>query len=211
MKPRLDNINILLADSDPQIARVVTLNLREMGFRRVEYVRDATEALAHITTKPVDILITEWLLEPMDGIELVRHLRLSRNSPNRSIPIIMLTGKGEYVDVTTARDVGITEFLVKPFTVQTLFDRLEHLVDHPRPFILSENFAGPDRRRKGAPPDGMEKRVTRPREGKKFGKHLPAPEKTPQIFPADHEIKRAIGLIGPLATIITPDMLQAAQ
>lgn len=210
MKPKLENVNILLADSDPQISRIVVSNLNEMGFKRVHYVRDATEALAHITAHPVDILITEWLLKPMDGIELVRHLRLSPNSPNRSIPIIMLTGKGEYVDVTTARDVGITEFLVKPFTVQTLFERLEHLVDHPRPFILAENFVGPDRRRRSATASN-ERRITRPQTGRKYGKHLPPPDKTPQIFAAEHEIKRTIGLIGPLATVITPEMLEAAQ
>ncbi len=210
MKPRLENVNILLVDKDAQIARVVILNLREMGFTRVQHVRTVEEALAHLTSQPVDILITEWLLDPMDGIELVQHLRLNPNSPNRGIPIIMLTGKGEYIDVTTARDVGITEFLVKPFTVQTLYDRLEHLIDHPRPFILSEQFAGPDRRRKSSQ-SSDERRITKPREGKKYGKHLPRPDKTPLVFTPDQEIKRVIGLIGPLANIITPEMLATAQ
>lgn len=210
MKARPENVNILLVDQDNQIARIVVLNLREMGFTRVHYVRDSNEALAYININPVDILITEWLLKPMDGIELVRHLRLSPNSPNRGIPIIMLTGKGERVDVVEARDVGITEFLVKPFTVQTLYERLEHLIDHPRPFILSEQFAGPDRRRRSSQ-SSDERRISKPREGKKYGKHLPRPEKTPMVFTPDQELKRVIGLIGPLSTIITPEMIENAQ
>lgn len=210
MKARPENVSILLADNDVQISRIVTLNLRDMGFTKVKHVRDAHEALAYINTSPVDILITEWMLKPMDGIELVKHLRLSPNSPNRGIPIIMLTGKGERVDVVTARDVGITEFLVKPFTVQTLYERLEHLIDHPRPFILSEQFAGPDRRRRSSQ-SSDERRITKPREGKKYGKHLPRPDKTPLVFTPDQELKRVMNLIGPLSSIITPDMIEAAQ
>ena len=98
---------------------------------------------------------------------LVKQLRLGKETPNRGLPIIMLTGKGEIADVQAARDVGITEFVVKPFTVKTLYDRIEHLIDHPRSFVLSTNFVGPDRRRREAKPESSERRILYPRAAQK--------------------------------------------
>jgi DNA-binding response OmpR family regulator len=213
-KHNLDRVNILLADNDVQIAKIIIASLHEMGFKRIHHVRNSTDAMVYISTQSVDILITEWLLEPMDGIELVKHLRMSKTSPNRGIPIVMLTGKGELVDVTTARDVGITEFLVKPFTVQNLYDRIVHLVDHPRSFVLAQNFVGPDRRRRAAPESESatsERRKARPKTIKKTAKELIDIESLPVIIAPDDEIKRIIGLGAPLSNLITPEVLAAAQ
>lgn len=211
-KPSVDSVKLLLVDSDIQIAKVVQNSLLEMGFRKIHHVRNSTDALVYISKEEVDILITEWLISPMNGVELVRHLRLSKNSPNRGIPIIMLTGKGEMVDVMTARDVGITEFLVKPFTIQNLYDRLEYLIERPRDFVLSEQFVGPDRRRKNRSAKITEerrkfspKKIAKPEDG------LPPPNETPLLVLPDHQIKQKIGLLVSLSNIITPEMLRSAQ
>jgi len=208
----LKNIKILLADGDINIARVVTQVLRTMGFAEIHHVRDSTQALAYIRENPIDILMTEWVLSPLDGIELARHIRLDKKSPNRGLPIVMLTGKGEMVNVETARDAGITEFLVKPFTIQTLFNRLEHLIDRPRAFLLHENYVGPDRRRRAA--DGADKTNRRhmlAQSVAKQGKDFPDIGTTPILIQPDYELKRSTGVTAPLASIITPAMLTAAQ
>jgi len=111
----------------------------------------------------VDMIITDWRMSPMDGINFIKYLRTHEDSPNRFIPIIMLTGNVEREHVETARDVGINEFVIKPFSAKTLCDRITLLIDNPRSFIMTGQFIGPDRRRHNAliPPGGIEKRKER--------------------------------------------------
>ncbi len=207
----LDKVKILLVDPDIHIARVIIQNLRAMNFSSIQHVKTAEQAIEYMHSNHVDILITEWMLAPTDGIELVKQLRLGKKTPNRGLPIIMLTGKGEMLDVQAARDIGITEFVVKPFTVKTLYDRIEHLIEHPRPFVVSTNFVGPDRRRRELKASEIDRRTVKPKPAQKRGGKVPDIEATPMLLPADHEIKRNIGLMAPLSTIITPAMLAAAQ
>src|SRR6218665_669077 len=117
-KQPLDNVHVLIADGDGNIAHVLAQNLRAMGLRNIYQVRNGHAALEYIAAHQVDILITEWEMDKMSGIELVNHIRRDPNSLNRMMPIIMLTGKGEEPDVEQARDTGITEFVVKPFTAK---------------------------------------------------------------------------------------------
>ena len=74
-------------------------------------------------------------------------MRNATSSPNPYIPIIMVTGHTERHRVEAARDAGVTEILAKPITAQNLFSRIGEIVDHPRPFVKSVDYFGPDRRR----------------------------------------------------------------
>ncbi len=156
---RLAQIGVLVADDDHRIALIVRNVLESLGFRNILMVRDGSQALRTLQTEKVDMLITDWRMSPMDGISLVKYLRTSDDSPNRFIPIIMLTGNADRDDVEIARDVGVTEFVVKPFSAKTLCARIVLLIENSRSFIMSKRFVGPDRRRRRAgPPDGAEKR-----------------------------------------------------
>ena len=204
-------VKILLADPDYFVAEIAMQNLKALGFTNIQYVKTSDEALDYLRSNDVDILITEWLIRPMDGIEFVRYIRRDKNSPNRKVPIIMLTAKGELDDVKLARDVGITEFLVKPFTVQTLYQRIEYLVDYARAFVLSDGFIGPDRRRKrdGAS-DNTERR--QPEKSSVATKVAASGEPgRPIITPDKGELKKKMGITGPLSSVITADVIAAAQ
>ena len=211
----LDLVNILLADHDLQVSKIIMGSLREVGFRQIHHARSSDEAVAFLKARPIDILITEWVLHPMDGVSLVNHLRFEKDSPNRGIPIIMLTGKGEKTDVVEARDSGITEFLVKPFTIRALYDRIVYLIDHPRDFVIAQSFVGPDRRRKRGEGGGLpeDRRKSAPKEVRRNIRDIMDLEirQGPIIIPPDHGIKRLIGIDEPLSTIITPEVLAAAQ
>jgi DNA-binding response OmpR family regulator len=87
-------------------------------------------------------------MRPVDGISLARMIRNDPKSPNPYIPIILMTGFSEKRRVIQARDAGVTEFLVKPFTARDLFRRITQIIERPRQFVKSEDFFGPDRRRK---------------------------------------------------------------
>lgn len=208
----LKDIRILVVDSDMHMSHVLVRNLEVMGFRHTVHAASGNEALEVLKKKPFDILITEWVMAPVEGIELVRQLRMNGNSPARTIPIIMLTGKGEKPDVEVARDAGITEFLVKPFNSQTVFGRLEQLVDHPREFLLAPTYVGPERRRrKSNAAGGGERRTTEPIPVRALDQKLHQAPAAPLILPPDFTLKRKIVLAEPLGAIITLQVLQEAQ
>jgi two-component system chemotaxis response regulator CheY len=156
---RLAQVKVLIADDDRRIAVIVKEVLESLGFSIIHVARDGTQALQILQSQKIDMVITDWQMEPMDGINLVKYLRTSQDSPNRFIPIIMLTGNADRSQVEVARDVGVTEFVVKPFSAKTLCNRIALLIENPRSFILSKKFVGPDRRRRAMlPTDGNEKR-----------------------------------------------------
>ncbi len=157
---KLSHINVLLVDADFRVAGLLRKILSSLGFGAVYHAKNGHEALRLLNEKSIDIAITDWDMEPMNGIEFIRKVRTSQDSPNRLLPIVMLTGKAQRAHVEAARDSGITEFVVKPFSVRTLCDRLILVVDHPRNFILSRNYVGPDRRRRNLPPSGQERRIS---------------------------------------------------
>jgi two-component system chemotaxis response regulator CheY len=206
------NIDILIADGDAAIAQIVMQSLRDLGFSGVHLARDGEQALDMMRQRKFDMVITEWGLRGMTGIELTERLRRDKNSPAPLIPIIMLTGRGEMNDVIQARDTGINEFIVKPFAIRTLFNRVEQLVDNPRQFVVSKAYVGPSRRRREGPARGTQERR------KSWLPMIHSSESAaalqtgqPAIIMPSFELKRSLGLQGPLSSVITADMLQAAQ
>lgn len=146
-KDRLRQIEVLVADPDPRISRLVRYVLENFGFKNIHMAKDGSDALDILRHKPIDLVITEWPMEPVDGINFVKFVRTSDEVVYRDIPIIMLTGRAEQADVEIARDSGVTEFVVKPFNARTLSHRITQVIDNPRAFIISRDFIGPDRRR----------------------------------------------------------------
>ena len=87
-----------------------------------------------------DLVITDWLMTPCDGISLSKKIRNEPRSPNKYVPIILMTGFSQERRVINARDVGITEFLVKPFNARDLYKRLFQIVEKPRQFVQAREF-----------------------------------------------------------------------
>ncbi len=158
----LGSLHILVVDNDKVMVTLVQSVLTGFGFKHISTASNGVDALDTMMNRPrgFDILITDWEMEPMNGMELVQKLRRDRTSPNRMIPTIMLTGKAEKHHVEIARDIGVTEFLAKPFSPEALRQRIVSIVDHPREFVLAEEYVGPSRRRKqlGPPADVSERR-----------------------------------------------------
>ena len=149
--PSLERVKFMVVDGNAHMVQIVKTLLRGFGVTRIVEARDAAEAFEHLKTDSIDIVIVEYMMEGLDGIEFIRLVRTAVDSPDRFIPIIMLTGRSERSNVYMARDAGATEFCCKPVTATQLFRKVVAIVDHPRPFICAPTFCGPDRRRK---PDG---------------------------------------------------------
>ena len=148
---RLDQLKILLVD-DNQHMRVLLIELlRAVGINKVYEAADGAEGLQMMRSHPVDIVLTDLAMEPLDGIDFVRLIRNSSDSPNPMIPVIMTTGHLTMRRIQEARDAGVNEFVAKPITARNVLERLQIIVDHPRPFVRTDDFFGPDRRRRSDP------------------------------------------------------------
>jgi len=148
---RFDLLKILLVDDNHHMRVLLTEILRAIGVKEVFEAADGAEALKMLRANPIDIVMTDLAMQPLDGIDLVRLVRNSRDSPNPMVPVIMVTGHSTLRRVAEARDVGVTEFLSKPVTARGVIERIARVVEHSRPFVRTENYFGPDRRRKDDP------------------------------------------------------------
>ena len=148
---RFDLLSVLLVDDNHHMQVLLTEILRAIGVRHILGAHDGAEALQMIRNNQIDIVMTDLAMEPLDGIDFVRLLRNSPDSPNPMIPVIMITGHSTLRRVAEARDVGVNEFLSKPVTARGLLMRIGLVVDQPRAFIRTADYFGPDRRRRKDP------------------------------------------------------------
>ncbi len=144
----LKKASVLVVDDMLPMLTLVDSLLKIFGFKDVYKTTDPEQAFKLFCEHNPDLVLTDWLMEPFDGVELVRRIRTDTRSPNRFVPIIMMTGYSHKIRVIQSRDCGVTEFLVKPFRAKDLYARIEQLIEKPRKFVDAENFFGPDRRRK---------------------------------------------------------------
>jgi CheY-like chemotaxis protein len=158
---RFDLLKILLVDDNHHMRVLLTEILRAIGVRHVFDATDGAEALQLMRSQPVDIIMSDLAMQPLDGIDFVRLLRNSPDSPNPMAPVIMITGHSTMKRVNEARDVGVNEFLSKPVTAKGVLERISRVVENPRPFIRTANYFGPDRRRRSDPSyEGPKRRAT---------------------------------------------------
>lgn len=209
----LQKYRVLIADADQQLSLVLKLMLGQMGFTDVQLTRSGQQALDYLNKESFDFLITEWNTQHLDGLGVISHIRHEGITSNPTLPIIMLTGRAEESDVETARDQGINEYVVKPFSANTIFSRLERIIEHPRNFVVSNGFIGPDRRHKIKLPDGFvdrraEKTLPKP-QPKSTAKALQTPG--PKLWLPDKTLQNKLGKDVTLRSIITPQILEKAQ
>lgn len=148
MPYKLDDIRILIVDDMKPMLGLTQSILHIFGFKHVFTAENGAEGFEKVIAKDPDIILTDWLMDPVDGLELTRMIRSSDRVPNPYVPVIMMTGFSSKIRVEEARDTGITEFLVKPFTSEDLYSRIAHIIEKPRQFVATDGFFGPDRRRK---------------------------------------------------------------
>lgn len=151
---------ILLVDSFQQI-RVILYDIlkRGIGVGEVAEAADGSQALEVMRSFVPDVIVTDSATKPMDGLEFSEKVRAGENGVNPYTPIIMLSAHTEVAEIVGARDVGVNEFLAKPVSAKLLGLRIHAVLQHPRTFVRSDDFFGPDRRRKSLRPKGGERRA----------------------------------------------------
>ena len=143
-----EHLNLLILEDTEPMRKLLVSIAQNLGVGKVDALGDGNEAFSLFVERNHDIILTDWLMKPVDGVSFTRKIRKTPQSPNRMVPIILITGYSARSRVQEARDAGVTEFLIKPFTAFDLAKRIGHVVTNPRDFIKTSDFFGPDRRRR---------------------------------------------------------------
>ena len=145
---KFEKLSVLVVEDTIPMRKLVISVLDTLGIGRIFTANDGEAGFDIFRRENPDIVLTDWHMIPVNGLELVKLIRNSPQSPNRMVPIIMMTGYSAMPRVSNARDSGATEFLVKPFSAQDLAKRIAYVINKPRDFIDASDFFGPDRRRR---------------------------------------------------------------
>ncbi len=143
----IERLNFLIVDDNKHMCTLVKTILNAFGVRNVVEAVDGADAFKVLKHFPADIIICDWVMQPLDGLDFVRLVRTGKDSPNPYVPVIMLTGHTEMHRVMEARDAGVSEFLAKPVSPKKLYARIRSIIEHQRSYIKTKSYFGPDRRR----------------------------------------------------------------
>ena len=113
---------ILIVDDYKTMLRIIRNLLKQLEFNNVEEATDGSAALAKLRDSDFNLIISDWNMEPMTGIQLLREVRGDSNL--RKIPFIMITAESKTENVVVAKEAGVSNYIVKPFNAATLKSKL---------------------------------------------------------------------------------------
>ncbi len=117
--------SILVVEDEAALLTLLRYNLEKQGFR-VEEATDGQEALLRIAESKPDLVLLDWMLPSLSGIEVCRQIR--RRPATRDLPVIMVTARTEDADAVRALDTGADDYIAKPFAVDALMARIRALL-----------------------------------------------------------------------------------
>lgn len=136
-RERDDRPLVLLIEDDPAIAELVRYNLDNAGFD-MALASDGEEGMLQASERAHDLIIIDWMLPHLSGIEICRRLR--RRPETRNTPIIMLTARGEEADRVRGLETGADDYLTKPFSPRELIARIQAVLRRVRPALSGEEL-----------------------------------------------------------------------
>ena len=137
----MSNPRILVVEDEDALVTLLRYNLEAEGFS-VDIAYDGEEALTAISEQVPDLVLLDWMMPKLSGIEVCRAIRADREAAN--IPIIMLTARGEEADRIRGLDTGADDYLVKPFSPKELVARVRAVLRRVRPASTAEQLSFED-------------------------------------------------------------------
>jgi len=154
----LEQIRFLVVDDNAFSRQLIRSIIAQFGARNVHEANSGESAKDEVKSFKPDIIIVDWVMSPMDGMEFVSWLRESPDSPEPFTPVIMVTAYSHMRNIMQARDAGINEFLAKPISAKSLIMRVQAVIEKPRQYVRADDYFGPDRRRRALPHRGTDRR-----------------------------------------------------
>lgn len=147
----LESVSALILDDNAHMRGLLRIILTGFGLRAIEEAADCDEALGVVAGGEIDIAFVDFKLGGLDGVDFCRRIRRDPESPNKYLPLVMITAYSERSRVLDAINVGVDEFLVKPVRAVDVANRVNAVVERRRPFVSGPDYFGPDRRRRDDP------------------------------------------------------------
>lgn len=144
----VEQLKVLVVEDKQHMRSLLRALLNVLGIHEIFEAPNGAAALDVLRAKRCDLILSDMSMDGMDGLEFTRQVRGLNRKLNPTVPIIMISGHSERNKVEAARDAGVSEFLVKPITLQNLQTRITEILERPRRFVTSDGYSGPDRRRK---------------------------------------------------------------
>jgi two-component system, chemotaxis family, chemotaxis protein CheY len=113
------NMNVLIVDDYNTMLRIVKNLLKQLGFNNVDEATDGSAALEKVKGKSYGLIISDWNMQPMTGLDLLKAIRGSTEA-YKSTPFIMVTAESKTENVIMAKQAGVNNYIVKPFNAETL-------------------------------------------------------------------------------------------
>ncbi len=154
----LTQLRILIVDDYVPIRTILRSVLREFKVSRVIEAGDGEEALDFLAKAGVDLVITDFQMAPMNGLELTKAIRKGSARIDPYVPVILVSAYTEMHHIVAARDAGVNDFLAKPISATLIYARIRSVIEHPLPFVQADEFFGPDRRRRDRAFGGVDRR-----------------------------------------------------
>lgn len=120
-------MRILVVDDSATMRRIVSNALRTIGYDDIVEAEDGEDALQTIIADEVELVVTDWNMPNMDGLDLVKALR--RNTQFAHLPVLMVTSRGSKADVLEAMDANVNNYIVKPFTPPLLKEKISETLE----------------------------------------------------------------------------------
>ncbi len=127
--------HVLIVEDEDALSELLQYNLKKEGFR-VSVAADGEEALMLVDERQPDVVLLDWMLPKVSGIEVCRRLRSRQET--RNLPIIMLTARGEEADRIRGLDTGADDYIIKPFLMKELFARVRAVLRRIRPGLADD-------------------------------------------------------------------------
>lgn len=110
--------SVLVVDDFLTMRRIVRNQLEEIGFRDIDDAEDGESALRKLRSKEFHLIVSDWNMQPMTGLEFLKEVRADRRL--KRLPFIMVTAESKVENVKAAREAGVTNYIIKPFTAEVL-------------------------------------------------------------------------------------------
>ena len=115
-------MNVLVVDDYKSMVRIVRGLLNQLGFANVDEAMDGPSALSMIRSKDYGLVLSDWNMQPMTGLELLKEVRAEQRT--RTLPFVMVTAEAKAENVVAARQAGVNNYVIKPFTLAVLKQKL---------------------------------------------------------------------------------------
>ena len=121
--PANNAMQILVVDNDSTMRRLLKNTLNQLGFNNIIEADDGTTAMAKLSSEKIDLVINDWIMPKMTGMELLKNIRADASL--KSIPVLMIIVEAFQGNIITAVKAGVSDYIVQPFNAKSLQEKIK--------------------------------------------------------------------------------------